>query len=133
MLSALVVPACAMTEPPTRRTTAAAQCPIVNRAANRTRPILAIHHAPSLTPERYEAVVRKLTNGRERLESLADGGLHGLLVHVAGQGADGFWIVDVWESQEAVDRFSQRIRPIAQASGIEEPLRTYAVHTFLAC
>jgi hypothetical protein len=106
---------------------------MADRAPTSPSPILAIHHTPSLTPERYEAVVRKLTNGRERLDSLADGGLHGLLVHVAGQGTDGFWIVDVWESQEAIDRFSQRIRPIAQASGIEEPLRTYAVHTFLAC
>jgi hypothetical protein len=44
-----------------------------------------------------------------------------------------FWVVDVWESQEAVDRFAQRIRPIAQAAGIEEPMRTYAVHTLLAC
>src|SRR4051812_30717396 len=87
LLSVLVIPACAMTERPTR-TTAAGQCPIADRAPNNTRPILAIHHAPSLTAERYEAVVRNLTNGRERLESLGDGGLHGLLVHVAGQGTD---------------------------------------------
>jgi hypothetical protein len=96
-------------------------------------PILAIHHASSLTAERYDAVVRGLTNGRERLESLSDGGIQGLLFHVAGQGADGFWVVDVWESQEAADRFSQRVRPIAQAAGIGEPMKTYAVHNVLAC
>ena len=61
-------------------------------------PILGIHHVPSLTQERYEAVVRKLTNGQDRLESTSDAGIEGLLVHVAGQGDDGFWIVDVWES-----------------------------------
>ncbi len=94
-------------------------------------PILGIHHAPSLTRERYEEVVRRLTNGRSRLESRSDGGIEGLLVHVAGEGEDGFWIVDIWESQEAVDRFGQMIRPIAESVGIEEPLRTYPVHTLL--
>ena len=96
-------------------------------------PILAIHHVPSLTAERYDAVVRGLTNGRDRLESLSDGGIRGLMFHVAGQGADGFWVVDVWESQEAIDRFSQRARPIAQAAGVTEPMKTYAVHNVLGC
>lgn len=96
-------------------------------------PILAIHHAPSLTADRYDAVVRRLTNGRERLESLSHGGIQGLLFHVAGQGHDGFWVVDLWESQAAVDRFSQRVRPIAQAAGIGEPMKTYSVHNVLAC
>lgn len=83
--------------------------------------------------ERYEAVVRGLTGGRDRLDSLSDGGIHGLLVHAAGQGADGFWVVDVWESQAAIDDFGRRVGPIARAAGIEEPMRTYGVHTFLAC
>ena len=94
-------------------------------------PILGIHHTPTLTQERYEEVVRRLTNGRSRLESLSDGGIEGLLVHVVGKGDDGFWIVDVWESQEAVDRFGTVIRPIAESVGIEEPLKTYPVHTLL--
>jgi hypothetical protein len=96
-------------------------------------PILGIHHVPSLTQERYEAVVRKITNGKDRLASMSDGGIEGLLVHVTGQGDDGFWIVDVFESQEAVDRFRQMIKPIAVEAGITEPLKTMPVHTFLAC
>ena len=96
-------------------------------------PILGIHHVPSLTQERYEAVVRKLTNGKDRLNSTSEGGIEGLLVHVTGQGDDGFWIVDVFESQEAVDRFRQMIKPIAVEAGITEPLKTMPVHTFLAC
>ena len=114
-------------------------CGTTDREACRGRedppdaPVLAIHHVPSLTRERYESVVRGLTNGRTRLESLSDGGIEGLRVHVAGEGTDGFWIVDVWESRDAVDRFAQRVRPIAQEAGVEEPLKTYSVHTFLAC
>jgi hypothetical protein len=64
---------------------------------------------------------------------VADGGVEGLLVHVAGEGDDGFWVIDVWASQEAADRFSQRVRPIAQAVGIQRPMKTYRIHTFLTC
>ena len=96
-------------------------------------PILGIHHVPSLTRERYEAVVRRLTNGHDRLQSVSDGNIEGLLVHVAGEGEDGFWVIDVWASQAAVDRFAQRVRPIAQAVGIEQPMKTYTIHTFLTC
>ena len=96
-------------------------------------PVLAIHHVPSLTKERYEAVVRGLTGGRERLESLSDGGIEGLLAHVAGEGDDGFWVIDVWESPEAVERFGERVAPIAAAAGITEPMKSYRIHTFLPC
>jgi hypothetical protein len=96
-------------------------------------PILGIHHVPSLTRDRYDAVVRRLTNGHDRLQSVSDGNVEGLLVHVAGEGDDGFWIIDVWASQDAVDRFAQRVRPIAQSVGIEQPMKTYPIHTFLTC
>jgi hypothetical protein len=118
----LVAPACR----------SASTCPSAG-GGNGTRPVLGIHHVPSLTRERYEAVVRKLTDGHEQLQALSDGGIQGLLVHVAAQGDDGFWVIDVWASQQAVDRFGQRVRPIAKAAGIEEPMKTYAVHTFLSC
>jgi hypothetical protein len=94
-------------------------------------PVLGVHHVPSLTRERYEAVVRQLTGGRDRLKSVTDGGIKGLLLHVAAEGDDGFWVIDVWESQDAVDRFGQRIAPVAKAAGIKEPMRRYSIHTFL--
>jgi hypothetical protein len=103
------------------------------RPSRRPTPILGIHHAPSLTRERYEAVVHGLTNGPDRLQSVSDGSIEELLVHAAGEGDDGFWVIDIWASQEPVDRFAQRVRPIAQAAGIEEPLRTYKIHTSLTC
>jgi hypothetical protein len=114
----LTVPACRSTERP-------------GRSATPASPVLGIHHVPSLTRERYETVVRGLAGGHDHLQSLTDGGIEGLLVHVAAQGDDGFWVIDVWASQEAVDRFRRRVRPIAEAAGIEEPMKTYAVDTFL--
>jgi hypothetical protein len=47
--------------------------------------ILAVHQTRSLTQERYEKVVRRLT-GKSRIESPSDLPFEGLLVHAAGQG-----------------------------------------------
>ncbi len=94
--------------------------------------VFVIHKVPSLTQERYEEVVRRLTGGKERLESPADVPGGGLLVHAAAQTDDGFVIFDVFESEEAFARFGEAIRPIAEAAGIEDPPKAYPVHTFVA-
>jgi hypothetical protein len=39
------------------------------------RRVLGVHHVATLTRERYEAVVERLTNGRDRLQSVCDGGV----------------------------------------------------------
>jgi hypothetical protein len=94
--------------------------------------IIALHQVPSLTQEKYEEVIRRLTNGKSRVESPFDLPLDGLLVHVAGQAADGFCIFDVFESEEAVERFRALVTPIAQAVGIEEPPEFFPAHTFVS-
>ena len=94
--------------------------------------IMAIHQVPSLTQERYEEVVRRLTNGKSRLESPADLPFEGLLVHVAAQTDDGFVIFDVFESQEAVERFNEAMKTIPRDVGIEEPPTFYPAHTFIS-
>ena len=78
-------------------------------------------------------VVRQLTGGRDHLTSVSDGGIEGLVFHAAGAGDDGFWVIDVWESREAVERFGLRVAPIAQAAGITEPMKSYRIHTVLGC
>jgi hypothetical protein len=46
--------------------------------------------------------------------------IDGLIVHTAGEGPDGFCVVDVWESREAFDTFmNDRVMPAAQELGIE--------------
>jgi hypothetical protein len=62
--------------------------------------IVAVHQIPSLTRERYEEVVRRLTNGEGRLESPSDVPFEGLLVHAAAQTETGFLVFDVFESEE---------------------------------
>ena len=94
--------------------------------------IMAVHQTPSLTQERYEEVVRRLTNGKSRLESPSDLPFDGLVAHVAGQGRNGFCVVDVFESEEAVDRFNQALGSIPREVGIEEPPEFFPAHTFIS-
>lgn len=49
-------------------------------------PVVLVHEGPTLTQERYEEAVRRLTGGSSRLESPGDWPVAGLLVHAAGQG-----------------------------------------------
>ena len=93
---------------------------------------MVVHHTPSLTQARYEAVVRGLTGGRSKLDSTEDIPTGGLLVHVAAQTDDGFMIFDVFESQDAFDRFRDVASPIATEAGIEEPPRSFPIHTYIS-
>ena len=94
--------------------------------------IVAVHQTPSLTRERYEEVVRRLTNGKSRVDSISDFPFEGLLVHATGEGENGFYVVDVWDSEEAVDRFREAIGPIAEEVGIEAPPEFFPAHTFVS-
>jgi hypothetical protein len=94
--------------------------------------VMVVHHTPSLTKERYEAVVRGLTGGKARLEAVSDVPTDGLLVHVAAETDAGFMIFDVFDSEEAFDRFRAVSSPIATNAGIEEPPKSYPVHTYIS-
>ena len=94
--------------------------------------IMAVHQVPSLTQEKYEEVIRRLTNGKSRVDSPSDLPFEGLLVHIAGQRENGFCIVDIFESEEAVEEFHQAMGTIPQEVGIEEPPEFFPAHTFVA-
>jgi hypothetical protein len=42
----------------------------------------------------------------------------GLHYHVGAQQGDGWMVIDVWESREAFDRFSETLMPILQKVGV---------------
>lgn len=94
--------------------------------------IVAVFESPSLTQSKYEESVRRLTGGRARLEKPADWPVDGLLVHVAGQGPNGFRVVDVWESEQAFQRFGEKLMPILQAIGVEGAPQVYPAHTLVS-
>jgi hypothetical protein len=89
--------------------------------------ILAVHQVPSLTQERYEEVVRRLT-GKSRVESPSDLPFEGLLFHAAGQAKNGFCVFDVFESEEAVERFNEAMGAIPREVASKNH-RTTSRHT----
>ena len=91
--------------------------------------ILAVHQTPTLTRERYEEVVRRLTGGKERIRSSSDLPFEGLLFHAAGEGPYGFCIVDVFESEDAVEAFRSAVGSIPEDVGIAEPPVFFPAHT----
>ena len=91
--------------------------------------ILAVHETPTLTQAKYEQVVRRLTDGKSRIESPSDLPFQGLLVHAAGEGPNGFYIFDVFESEDAVERFQLAMGTIPEEIGIEEPPKFFPAHT----
>jgi hypothetical protein len=95
-------------------------------------PVVAITQGPSVTQERYEEAVRRLSGGKSRMESPADWPVEGLLVHVAGQGENGFRVVDVWESEDAFRRFGEKLVPVLKEIGVKGRPEVYQAHTFVS-
>ncbi|WP_212829702.1 hypothetical protein [Catellatospora sp. TT07R-123] len=91
-----------------------------------------IHEGPTLTQERYDEIVRRLTGGLGRMESTDDWPVSGLLVHVAGQSPHGFRVVDVWESEEACQRFAEVLKPILAEVGVTDQAVVYPPHAFVS-
>jgi len=93
--------------------------------------IVLVHQGPSFTREKYDEIVRRLT-GKSRLESTSDWPVEGLLVHIAGEGPQGFRVVDVWESEDACNRFGEILAPILEEVGVDDQPETYPPHTFVS-
>ena len=93
-------------------------------------PIVAVFEGPSLTQQNYEESVRRLT-GKTRMSSASDWPVEGLLVHVAGQGANGFRVVDVWTSEDAFRRFGEKLIPVLREVGVEGQPEIYPSHTIV--
>lgn len=94
--------------------------------------IVVVFQNSTLTQQSYEESVRRLTGGRTRLESPGDWPVPGLLVHAAGQGPNGFRVVDVWESEEAFRRFGEKLVPILKEIGVGGEPEIYPAHVFVS-
>jgi hypothetical protein len=66
------------------------------------------------------------------VESPSDWPDEGLLEHAAGQGPDGFRVVDVWESEEACNKFGEVLGEHLEAIGITDPPQMYQAHAFVS-
>lgn len=74
---------------------------------------------PGVTSQQYDLLCRNLNNGQP-LTTLADFHRAGYMIvsHVAGPTPDGWRVVDVWESEEALGRFRQKLMPLLEQVGI---------------
>jgi len=95
-------------------------------------PVVLVHQGPTLTQERYEAAVTKLTGDTRGLRAPSDWPVDGLLVHTAGQGSVGFRVVDVWETELAAQRFGETLGPILHELGVTDMPEVYPAHTFVS-
>lgn len=69
--------------------------------------------APIPSREAYETINQKMFGSKQPQP------LEGLVIHTAGDGPDGFTVVDVWESREAFDDFMNgRIMPAMEEAGM---------------
>ena len=93
--------------------------------------VILVHEGPTFTQERYEDAIQRLS-GKSQMETAADWPVEGMLVHIAGQAENGFRVVDVWESEEAVQAFGERLAPILKEVGIEETPVIYPAHTVVS-
>ena len=91
---------------------------------------LMVHDSPGGTQEQYEQVAARLTDGRG-LNSLSDWSGGGILSHAAGPTDNGFRVVDVWESEEAFQRFGEVIGPILQEVGFPGEPQLSPLHNFV--
>ena len=87
--------------------------------------------SPEFTQEQYEETVRKVT-GKSQAESPADWPVEGLLAHIAGQGESTFRVVDVWESEDALNRFAEIVIPILREAGVEGDPEVYPALTYVS-
>ena len=94
--------------------------------------VVLVQQGPGFTQESYEEIVRRMMDGKTRPESPGDWPVDGLLVHVAGEGENGFRVVDVWDSEESVQRLGETLGPIIKELGIEASPETYPALTFVS-
>ena len=96
-------------------------------------PVVLVHQGPTLTQERYEAAVRRLTAGKPSLESPSDWPVDGLLVHAAGEGSGGFRVVDLWESRGGGPTVRRDRSPtLLLELGVTDLPEVYPAHTFVS-
>ena len=89
--------------------------------------IVAQFNVVGLTAQQY-------SQANKDLEAAGKGKPSGRLYHVAAQQADGFFMIEVWESEEALNEFAETLIPILVKNGIThaQPAIVLPVHNIMA-
>jgi len=84
-----------------------------------------------VTKDAYAALTEKMFGNYPMREDQAP---EGLIVHTAGETAEGWYIFDIWNSQEQFEQFmADRIGPAAAELGAETPMKPvyYPIETIV--
>ncbi|NUR27485.1 MAG: hypothetical protein HOV83_16850 [Catenulispora sp.] len=73
---------------------------------------------PGATQEQYEQVTNEMTGGRGVVAKSSDWPVEGLILHTTGPSPTGWFVCDVWESEEAFQRFGEKLAPLLVAAGM---------------
>ena len=73
--------------------------------------IVAEFNIPGMTAEQYDRTVQEL-------EAKGAGAPEGRIFHVAAPTDTGWFVVDVWESEEHFGRFGETLIPVLMAAGV---------------
>ncbi|QKW10360.1 hypothetical protein HUT18_32065 [Streptomyces sp. NA04227] len=94
--------------------------------------IVAVFDMPGMTQAQYEQSAEMVAGRPGPVKTPADWPVAGLLSHTSAPTADGWLVVDVWESEEAFRQFGERIIPILRELGVPdvEP-RVYPVFSMV--
>jgi hypothetical protein len=76
--------------------------------------ITAYFRVPGMHPPQYEQIIAGL-------EAAGLGAPDGRLYHVASLADDGMHVLDVWDSEEKLGRFAERLIPIIISTGVTPP------------
>ncbi|MBV9062948.1 MAG: hypothetical protein JOY77_08470, partial [Alphaproteobacteria bacterium] len=67
----------------------------------------------------------------KQLEATGHGHPPGRRSHVSARKGDSYFVVDVWDSQEAMNRFWESLVPLLKAGVSVAPPQIYAVHNLI--
>jgi hypothetical protein len=90
--------------------------------------ILAVFELPGMTQATYEQIQEQVTGGRGLGGRPADWPVPGLISHTAAPTPNGWFVADVWESEEAFQQFGETLMPILREVGAADvPPKIYPV------
>ncbi|WP_069772449.1 hypothetical protein [Streptomyces sp. LUP30] len=74
---------------------------------------------PGTTQAQYEELTDKMTGGRG-LTKASDWPVPGLISHATGPSPTGWFVTDVWESEDAFRQFGEKLAPLLREAGIPD-------------
>jgi hypothetical protein len=88
--------------------------------------IITVFDIPGGTQAQYEQVTNEMTGGHGVVRNRKDWPVPGLISHATGPSPTGWFVTDVWESEEAFRKFGEKLAPLMQAAGM--PMGTPTVY-----